>query len=78
MDLGLILGIILLVLAAAIVVLVLLQSDSDSKLSGTIAGGADTFYGKTKGADKNKVLIIATTVVSVVFVVLVLTMYLVL
>jgi len=78
MDLGLILGIILLVLAAAIVVLVLLQSDSDGKLSGTIAGGADTFYGKTKGADKNKVLTIATTVVSVVFVVLVLTMYLVL
>ena len=61
MDLGLILGIILLVLAAAIVVLVLLQSNSDSKLSGTIAGGADTFYGKTKGADKNKVLTIVTS-----------------
>lgn len=78
MDLGLIFGIILLVLAAALVVLVLLQSDNEGKLSGTIAGGADTFYGKTKGADKNKVLTIATAAVSVVFVVLVLAMYLVL
>ena len=75
---GLIFGIILLVLAAAIVVLVLLQSDSDSKLSGTIAGGADTFYGKTKGADKNKILTIATAVVGAVFAVLVLVMYLIL
>ncbi len=78
MDLGLIFGIILLVLAVALVVLVLLQSDNDGKLSGTIAGGADTFYGKTKGADKNKVLTIATAVVSAVFVVLVLAMYLIL
>lgn len=78
MDLGLIFGIILLVLAAALVVLVLLQSDNDGKLSGAIAGGADTFYGKTKGADKNKILTIATAAVSVVFVVLVLVMYLVL
>lgn len=75
---GLIFGIILLVLAAALVVLVLLQSDSDSKLSGTIAGGADTFYGKTKGADKNKILTIATAVVGAVFAVLVLVMYLIL
>jgi len=78
MDLGLIFGIILLVLAAALIVLVLLQSDSDGKLSGTIAGGADTFYGKSKGADKNKVLNIVTAAVSVVFVVIVLTMYLIL
>ena len=75
---GLIFGIILLVLAAALVVLVLLQSDSDSKLSGTIAGGADTFYGKTKGADKNKILTIATAAVGAVFAVLVLVMYLIL
>lgn len=78
MDLGLIFGIMLLVLAAALVVLVLLQSDNEGKLSGTIAGGADTFYGKTKGADKNKVLTIATAAVSAVFVVLVLAMYLIL
>jgi preprotein translocase subunit SecG len=78
MDLGLIFGIILLVLAAALVVLVLLQSKNDEGLSGTIAGGADTFYGKTKGADKNKVLTVATIAVSVAFTLLVLAMYLVL
>lgn len=78
MDLGLIFGIILLVLAAALVVLVLLQSKNDEGLSGTIAGGADTFYGKTKGADKNKVLTVATIAVSVAFTLLVLVMYLVL
>jgi preprotein translocase subunit SecG len=78
MDLGLIFGIILLVLAAALVVLVLMQSDNEGKLSGAISGGADTFYGKTKGADKSKVLTIATAVVGAVFTLLVLVMYLVL
>lgn len=78
MGIGLVFGIILLVLAAALVVLVLMQSDSDSKLSGAISGGADTFYGKTKGADKSKILTVATAVVGAVFTLLVLVMYLVL
>ena len=78
MGIGLIFGIILLVLAAALVVLVLMQSDNEGKLSGAISGGADTFYGKTKGADKSKVLTIATAVVGAVFTLLVLVMYLVL
>ena len=78
MGIGLIFGIILLVLAAALVVLVLMQSDNEGKLSGAISGGADTFYGKTKGADKSKVLTIATAAVGAVFTLLVLVMYLVL
>jgi preprotein translocase subunit SecG len=78
MGIGLIFGIILLVLAAALVVLVLMQSDNEGKLSGAISGGADTFYGKTKGADKSKVLTIATAVIGAVFTLLVLVMYLVL
>ena len=76
--LEIILGIVLLVLAVALVVLVLFQSGKSKKLSGSIAGGAETFFGKSKGADNNKVLSIVTTVTAVVFTVLVLTMYLVL
>ncbi len=71
----LVLGIALLVLAAALVVLVMFQSGKDKKLSGTIAGGAETFFGKSKAADSNKALSIATVVVSVVFAVVVLAMY---
>lgn len=76
--LEIILGIVLLVLAVALVGLVLFQSGKDKKLSGTIAGGAETFFGKSKAADYNKGLSIATTVVSIVFVALVLTMYFIL
>ena len=76
--LEIILGIVLLVLAVALVVLVLFQSGKSKKLSGSIAGGAETFFGKSKGADNNKVLSIATTVTAIVFTVLVLTMYLIL
>lgn len=74
----LVLGILLLVMAVFLVIAVLMQSGKDKKLSGAIAGGAETFFGKSKAADYDKALTVATTVVSVVFVVLVLTMYLIL
>ena len=54
------LGIVLLVLAAALVVLVLFQSGKDRGLSGTIAGGSDTFFGKSNSVNKDKVLSTAT------------------
>lgn len=73
--LELVFGIILLVLAVALVALVLFQSGKDKRLSGTIAGGAETFFGKTKAASYDKVLSIVTTVVAIVFAVLVLVMY---
>ena len=69
---GLIFGIALLVLAVALVVLVLFQSGKDKKLSGTIAGGAETFFGKSKAADTNKALSTITTIVAVVFALVVL------
>ncbi len=70
-------GIILLVLAVALVALVLMQQGKDKKLSGAIAGGSDTFYGKNKGADKDKKLSTLTAVVAFVFVVIVIAMYLI-
>ena len=48
--------------------MVLFQSAKDSRLSGTIAGGAETFFGKTKGTSIDKLLSKLTVVVSVVVV----------
>ncbi len=72
-----ILGIVLLVLAVALIALVLMQQGKDKRLSGAIAGGSDTFYGKSGGAGKDKILSIATTVCAIVFVVIVIAMYLI-
>ena len=76
--LTIVLGIILIVLSVALSVLVMMQSGKDKKLSGAIAGGSDSFYGKTKGSDRSKLLSILTSAVAVVFVVLVFVMYIVL
>ena len=73
--LTIVLGIILIVLSVALSVLVMLQSGKDKKLSGAIAGGSDSFYGKTKSTDRSKLLSWATTIVAIVFVVLVFVMY---
>jgi preprotein translocase subunit SecG len=69
--------IILLVVAVAICVLVMMQSDKDTKLSGTIAGGSDTYFGKNKGNTRDKLLSKLTAVISVVFVLLVVAMYII-
>ena len=71
----LVIGIILLVLAVALIALVLMQQGKDKKLSGAIAGGSDTFYGKSKAATKDKMLSMITMIVGIVFTVLVVAMY---
>ena len=73
--LTIVLGIVLLVFAVALSVLVMMQSGKDKKLSGAIAGGSDSFYGKTKGTDRSKVLSLITSIVAVQFVILVFIMY---
>lgn len=72
-----VLGAILLLLAVALVALVLMQQGKDKKLSGAIAGGSDTFYGKNKTADKDKVMSVVTAIIAVVFVGIVIAMYLI-
>ena len=70
-------GIILIIAAVFLVGAVLMQSGkANNKLSGAIAGGAETFFGKTKGSTLDKKLSKATTIVAIVFVVLVLISYL--
>ncbi len=68
-------GIALLVIAVFLVIVVLMQSGKDKRLSGSIAGGTETFFGKTKGKSFDKVLSRITTVVAILFGVLVVAMY---
>jgi len=44
-----IVNILHIVLAISLIVIVLLQSGKQAGLSGSIAGGAETFFGKNKG-----------------------------
>lgn len=69
-------GILLIIAAVFLVVAVLMQSGKSHNLSGTIAGGAETFFGKAKGSTIDKKLAKLTTIVAIVFVVLVLVSYL--
>ena len=66
----------LLVCGVFLVVAVLMQHGKSHGLSGTIAGGAETFFGKDKGGKIDKLLARLTTVVGIVFVLLVLLVYL--
>jgi preprotein translocase subunit SecG len=72
-----ILGIVLIILAVVLVALVLMLQGKHKKLSGAIAGGYDTFFGKSKSGDTSKVLSLATAITSVVFVGLVVALYLI-
>ena len=67
-----VIGILLLIMAVFLVVAVLMQSSKDHRLSGTIAGGAETFFGKQKGKSIDALLSKITTIVAIVFVILVL------
>ena len=68
-------GVILIVAALFLIVAVLLQSGKDKKLSGTITGGAETFFGKSKSKKNDKALSTVTTILSFVFVVLIVVLY---
>lgn len=68
-------GILILIMALFLVITILMQSSRDHRLSGTIAGGAETFFGKQKGKTMDGVLNKITIVVCVVFFACVLLMY---
>lgn len=71
----LIMGIAVLVMAAFLIIAVLMQSGKNKGLSGSITGGAETFFGKSKAKTMDKVINRLTIVVSIVFTVVVLAMY---
>ena len=66
---------VLLVCAAFIVVAVILQKSNEDGLSGTIAGGAETFYGKDKASHADRTIFICTLVAAIVFALAVLAVY---
>ena len=70
-------GIALLVMALVLIVAVSMQSGKDKGLSGTVAGGADSFFGKSNATKEEKFWSKLTTIVAIVFVVVVIVMYVV-
>ena len=64
-----VIGGILIALAVLLVVVILSQSGKDKSLSGAIAGGSsDTYFGKSGGSSKEKMLTIITIVLAILFV----------
>lgn len=56
-------------LSISLVVIVLLQSGKSAGLSGTIAGGAETFFGKNKGRTIDAMLSKYTTFAAIAFII---------
>ncbi len=73
--LEIVLLVLLLISAAFIVVAVVLQKSNEDGLSGTISGGAETFYGKDKSSDSDRALFKWTLIASIVFGLAVLVVY---
>ena len=66
---------LLLASALFIVIAVTLQKSGDEGLSSTIAGGSDTYYGKDKSQNKEKFLAKWTLIITIVFALAVLVVY---
>ncbi len=70
-----ILGLILALVSLGLVVAVLMQPGKDKRLSGAIAGGADTFFAKGKAGRWDKTLGKVTVAMCIVLFVLILVLY---
>jgi len=55
--------------SVVLIAIVLLQSGRQAGLSGSIAGGAETFFGKNKGRTIDAILGKWTSVVAIVFII---------
>ena len=71
----LILGIVLAVLSVGLVLAVLMQPGKDKRLSGAIAGGADTFFAKGKAGRWDKTLGKITVAMCILFFAVILVLY---
>ena len=71
------LSIIISIAAVIIVGLVLMQSGKSHGLSGSIAGGAETFFGKENGKKADVILGKVTTVIVICFCVVLIALYIV-
>jgi preprotein translocase subunit SecG len=65
--LSLVVNILHIIFSVSIIIIVLLQSGRQAGLSGSIAGGAETFFGKNKGRTIDAILGKYTTVAAIAF-----------
>lgn len=72
------LNILHLIFALSIIVIVLLQSGKSAGLSGSIAGGAETFFGKNKGRTVDAILSKYTTFAAIAFLITSIVLFIVL
>ncbi len=63
-------NIIYIIVCIILIAIVLLQSGKQAGLSGSIAGGAETFFGKNKGKSIDAILSKVTSVVAILFMIL--------
>ena len=63
-------GAVLIILAIFLIIVVLLQESRTAGLSGAISGGADTFFGKSKGRTMEQKLVKLTRISAIVFFIL--------
>lgn len=77
MSIGrIILTILQIIFSLSLIVIVLLQSAKSAGLSGSIAGGAETFFGKNKGRTIDALLSKYTSFASIAFLVTSILLYL--
>ena len=67
---AIILSVFQIIVSLILIVVVLMQSSDQQGLSGTIAGGAETFFGKNKGRTIDAVLKKWTAVIAALFIIL--------
>ena len=63
-------GAVLIILAVFLIIVVLLQDSRSAVLSGAISGGADTFFGKSKGRTMEQKLVKLTRISAIIFFIL--------
>lgn len=64
-----VISIVHIIISLFLIVVVLLQSGKTAGLSGSIAGGAESFFGKNKGRTIDGILSKWTSVVAVLFII---------
>ena len=65
----LVLTILQIIVAVVLIVIVLMQSGKTQGISGAIAGGAETFFGKNKGRTIDGILSKVTSIVAILFII---------
>ncbi len=69
------LSIVQIIVSIALIITVLMQSGKTQGLPGSIAGGAETFFGKNKGRTIDGILSKITSILAVLFIILSVLLY---